>query len=252
MLQFLTISLRPYLGKLEAEFVRKLCPTQGRKAGKFFIQFDVAGLLRTDLKSQNEAYTAGRIGGWWSANDIRRKIGENPGGPELDVYVAAVNYQNAKRLLDTESLQDQPIGGAEPDPAPTDAERNMLGVYTRSYMTLYSDAFRRLSTRKTKDFDAIQAIFRPVLRSIADTALDKTPGFPDLAGDNIDPIITDTLKSMAKRAAKWDGSIDCFKVAEFNKAVRSIHLAVAREAAVAKAAEQLEEVPEESEDDQAA
>ena len=205
MLQFLTISLRPYLGKLEAEFVRKLCPTQGRKAGKFFIQFDVAGLLRTDLKSQNEAYQAGRNGGWYTANDVLRKLGENPAGPECDVYVAPVNYQNAKRLLDTESLQDQPIGGAEP--APTEAERSMLGIYTRSYLTLYSDAFKRLETRnKRRITTRLSGHYSgPFLRSIADTALDKTPGFPDLAGDNIDPIITDTLKSMAKRAAKWPG-----------------------------------------------
>ena len=75
-----------------------------------------------------------------------------------DVYVCSCQFLKMQNgFLDTESLQDQPVGGPDPELAPTDAERNMLGIYTRSYLTLYSDAIKRLSTRKTKDFDAIQA-----------------------------------------------------------------------------------------------
>jgi HK97 family phage portal protein len=249
MLQFLTITLRPYLCKLEAEFVRKLCPTLGRKAGRFFVQFDVSGLLRTDLKSQMDAYQAGRQGGWYTSNDILRKLGENPGGPECDVYVTAVNYQNSARLLDTESLQDQPID----ETVPTQAERSMLGVYARSYISIYSDAFRRLSTRSKRDYDTVSALFRPVLRSIADMATGNNSAFPALGGDTIDGVITDALKAMAKRTAKWPVAIQADEMAtianaEFLRVVRSIHIAVSREAATANAVAQLE-APEDTEDD---
>ena len=253
MLQLLTISLRPLLGKLEAEFNRKLCPTQGRKANKFFTQFDVSALLRTDLKSQNEAYQAGRIGGWFTANDVLRKLGENPAGPECDVYWAPVNYQNAKRMLDTESLQDQPIDQAPPTPA----ERNMLGVYTRTYLTLYSNSFKSLSTRKKRDYDCINTLFRPVLRSIADVAISENRVDLFTGGDPADDIITDALKSMEKRVAKWpeaipDDQMAIYASAEFTRAVRAIHIGVSRDIAAAKAVAQLQAPDEDSEDDQAA
>jgi HK97 family phage portal protein len=252
MLQFLTISLAPYLRKLEAELVRKLCPTQGRKAGRYYVQFDVSGLLRTDLKSQNEAYLAGRQGGWFTANDVLRKLGENPGGAECDVYQVAVNYQNAKRLLDTESIQDQPLDAALPTPA----ERNMLGAYTRAYITLYSDAFNRLLHRNKRDSAAIDMLFRPVLRSIADMALTEI-GLPlCTGGDPADAVINDVIKAMDKRVAKWPATVPADQVAayttaEFTKAVRAIHVQVNRDIAAAKAVAQLS-APEESEDDQAA
>jgi hypothetical protein len=252
MLQFLVIALAPYLRKLEAEFNRKLCPTQGRKAGKFYTSFDPSGLLRTDLKSQNEAYQAGRNGGWYTANDVLRKLGENPGGPECDVYVTAVNYQNSKRMLDTESLQDQPIGEAQPTPA----ERSMLGAYTAGYIGIYSDSFRRLLTRSKRDYDTLSALFRPVLRSIADTAIGHNAVASFSGGDPADGVINDALRAMEKRAAKWPATIPPAEVAaianaEFVKAVRAIHLNVSRDIAAAKAVHELA-APEEDTDDQAA
>jgi len=252
MLQFLVISLAPLLRKLEAEFDRKLCPTQGSKAGKFYSSFDVTRLLRTDLKSQNEAYQAGRNGGWYTANDVLRKLGENPGGPECDVYVTAVNYQNSKRLLDTESLQDQPIDAALPTPA----ERSMLGVYTRAFIGLYSDGFNRLLTRSKRDLAAITACFQPVLRSIADTAIGQNGVGLFTGGDPADGVINDALRAMEKRAAKWpavipDADRAGYANAEFTRAVRSIHIAVSRDIAAAKAVHELA-APEEDTDDQAA
>ncbi|HEY5056222.1 MAG TPA: phage portal protein [Acidobacteriaceae bacterium] len=257
MLQFLVISLAPLLRKLEAELNRKLCPTQGRKAGKFYSSFDVTVLLRTDLKSQNEAYQAGRNGGWYTANDVLRKLGENPGGPECDVYVTAVNYQNSKRLLDTESLQDQPIQDSTSGAAlPTPAERSMLGAYTTGYISIYSDSFSRLLTRSKRDYETLSTLFRPVLRSIADAAMGRIGALPDPAGDIADLVINDALRAMAQRAAKWPATIPPADVpaianAEFVKALRAIHVKVARNAAAAKAVLELA-APEEDTDDQAA
>jgi HK97 family phage portal protein len=255
MLQFLTITLNPYLGKIQDEFAFKLCPSSGRKANKYFFEFDTDELLRTDIKSQMDSYVLGRQGGWWTVNNILRKLGENPGGPECDVRIVPVNYQNAECLLHTESIQDQPVSyKTEPDPdaSPTPDERNMLGKYTRSYISIYSDAFRRYSARSKRDYDAVNALFRPVLRSIADMALGSKEAFPPLQGDAIDSVITDSLKAMSKRSAKWPAEIPADEMAtyanaEFLRAVRSIHISVSREIAAAAAVKQLE-APEESED----
>jgi HK97 family phage portal protein len=252
MLQFLIIALAPYLRKLEAEFNRKLCPVVGRKAGKFYTSFDPSGILRTDLKSQNEAYQAGRIGGWYTANDVLRKLGENPGPASCDVYITAVNFQNSDRLLDTESLQDQPIDAALPTPA----ERSMLGQYTTGYINIYSDSFGRLLTRNKRDYDTLSTLFRPVLRSIADAAMGKIGALPDPAGDVADDAINDALKAMEKRAAKWPavippGEVAAYANTEFVKALRAIHVNVSRDTAAAKAVLELA-APEEDLDDQAA
>jgi len=44
----------------------------------YFVEFNVAGLLRGDLKSRYEAYFQARQGGWLSVNDIRRMENMNP------------------------------------------------------------------------------------------------------------------------------------------------------------------------------
>ena len=50
----------------------------------YFFKFDNRAFLRGDVKSRTEAYTAGRNGGWLSANDVRKLEDMNPvdGGDE--------------------------------------------------------------------------------------------------------------------------------------------------------------------------
>ncbi|MES2959792.1 MAG: phage portal protein [Pseudomonadota bacterium] len=69
---FVKFTLQRHLVKIEQELNRKLWPTRSR----YFVAFDVAGLERGDLKSENEALriALGRAGepGWMSQNDVRR------------------------------------------------------------------------------------------------------------------------------------------------------------------------------------
>jgi HK97 family phage portal protein len=98
-LSFVVDTLRPYLTRIEAEITRKLLPREPGKLSTLTVAFDVTERLRGDSAAQAAWATAGRNGGWLSANDIRRSQGLNEGGPELDVFLSPVNYQNAKRLL---------------------------------------------------------------------------------------------------------------------------------------------------------
>jgi HK97 family phage portal protein len=239
-LSFITDTIRPILCRIEAELVRKLLPKIGRNSGRYYVSFDVSERLRGDFVTTQQGYTLGRNGGWLSVNDIRMDMGINLIGPEGDVYITPVNYQNAERLLDTESNLDQPIGT---DPAPTPAERNLLGAYTRSYAAIYRDAFVRLSHRSRKDFDTLSSLFRPVLRSVADLVIDNAGGTPaplDAPGDPADTVISDVIRGMAKRAEKWPADLsDAVMQAEFLKAVRSLHISISKELAGYKAAAQL-------------
>jgi HK97 family phage portal protein len=234
-LSFVTDTLRPYLCRIEAEVARKLLPTAGRNAGKFFVAFDVSERLRGDFKTVLEAYAVGKQWGFYSTNDIRNDLGENPIGPEGDVYWSPVNMQNAALLLTTESTLDQPMG-SDPN-APSDTEKKSLGRLTRNLISVYRDAFGRLASRNKVDLGTISAIFTPVLRSIAASVT--------LDDSQVDEaILTDVMRAMEKRATKWpasmsDAELDEIARAEFVKAVRSIGINIAKERAAAKASADL-------------
>jgi HK97 family phage portal protein len=249
-LTFVTDTLRPYLSRLESEIARKLLPTAGRNSGRFVVEFDVSERLRGDIESQAAGFTAGKQWGWLSTNDIRAEIGMNPIGPAGDIFWVPVNMQNAERLLDTESIQDQPLlSDAKPDEdttpdtdaAPTPDERSAMTRYTSAYLVIYRDAFGRLCKRDKRDYDTISGLFSPVLRSIAEAAqgaaMSKN-GISVMPNSGIDKHIETVCRSMAKRAADYtDTDVDANAGAEFTKAVRSVVINTARDVA-AFAAEQ--------------
>ena len=261
-LQVVTDTLRPYLSRAENEFDRKLAPTVGRKANKYFSSFDISERLRGDFKTQQEGFAAGVQWGWFSPNDVRKKLGENPGPKELDVYRVPVNMQAAATLLNTESIQDQPLPGAAPkDPAnpdlpdpngsdagetaPTPAERKLLGVYAASFSGLYARSFRKLYLRDKRDSGAIHATVRPILRCIADLALEMASAAAESREAIAEALVDDVVKGMDKRAAKWPAGLEGIAIdelagPEFLKAVRSIHINASKELSAAHAAQEVQ------------
>lgn len=63
-IQFVTLTLRPYIAKIEEQYSRLL-------PGENFIRFNMEGLLRGDLSSRFAAYSQGIQAGFLSINDIR-------------------------------------------------------------------------------------------------------------------------------------------------------------------------------------
>jgi len=87
-LEFVIFSLGPWLRKWEQELNRKLFSAQARK--RYFIEFNVDGFLRGDLKSRYDAYAVARLNGWMNANDILELENRNP-IPGGDVYWQPMN-----------------------------------------------------------------------------------------------------------------------------------------------------------------
>lgn len=85
-LEFLTETLLPWLELWEQKINTELVVDP-----EYYAEFNVAGLLRADLKSMYEAFKMGREGGWLSINDIRRMLNMNriEGG---DDYLQPLNY----------------------------------------------------------------------------------------------------------------------------------------------------------------
>lgn len=82
-LDFVKYSLDPWLVRWEQELMRALLSEFEK--GKYFIKFNVEGLLRGDYASRMQGYATARQNGWMSANDIREledmnMISEENGG----------------------------------------------------------------------------------------------------------------------------------------------------------------------------
>ena len=68
-LEFVKYTLEPWLVRWEQAMQRALIPQDDKS--KYFIKFNVDGLLRGDYQSRMQGYATARQNGWMSANDIR-------------------------------------------------------------------------------------------------------------------------------------------------------------------------------------
>jgi HK97 family phage portal protein len=92
-LNYVIFGLMPWLKRWESAMRRDLLLPSERK--QYFIEFNVAGLIRGDMKSRYDAYAIARQWGWLSVNDIRRLENLAPvaGG---DVYLTPLNMIDSK------------------------------------------------------------------------------------------------------------------------------------------------------------
>lgn len=81
-IDFAVHTIRPWLVRIEQAMNRALF-ADSEKAGnpggrRFYVQFNLDGLMRGDYKSRMEGYAIARQNGWMSANDIRALENLNP------------------------------------------------------------------------------------------------------------------------------------------------------------------------------
>jgi len=237
-LQFVQDALQPILKRIEVEFKRKLLPpAPNGKPNTTLIAFDLRERLRGDFASTMTAYGAGRQWGFYSVNDVRRELGEDTIGPEGDVYLVPVNMQNSARLLDTESIQDQPVNQPAPD------VRNILATSTTHYLRLCRDAVGRLAVRPAdkRNLETVTRLFSPLLASVADLAADSartSTNAPEWQPD-ASKAITECLSKLTERAAKWNGDdLDAIAAQELHKLTKSLtmnaHRSIAEHVALSR------------------
>ena len=75
-LEYVKYTLNPWVVRWEQSLQKALLsPSEQRR---YFIKFNVDGLLRGDYQSRMQGYAVGRQNGWLSANDIREMENMNP------------------------------------------------------------------------------------------------------------------------------------------------------------------------------
>ena len=75
-IDFAVHTIRPWLVRIEQSMNRALFSEQEKE--RFYVQFNIDGLMRGDYKSRMEGYAIARQNGWMSANDIRALENQNP------------------------------------------------------------------------------------------------------------------------------------------------------------------------------
>ncbi len=103
-LEFVKYTLDPWVIRWEQSIMRSLFSEEEKK--KYFVKFNLEGLLRGDYQSRMNGYAIGRQNGWMSANDIRElenldRIPADEGG---DLYLINGNMlplKNAGAFADT-------------------------------------------------------------------------------------------------------------------------------------------------------
>ena len=75
-LEYVKYTLNPWVVRWEQSLQKALLLPSVQK--RYFIKFNVDGLMRGDYQSRMQGYATGRQNGWLSANDIREMENMNP------------------------------------------------------------------------------------------------------------------------------------------------------------------------------
>ena len=93
-LEFVIYTLTSWITRWEQALNKTLFSENER--GKFFVKFNVDGLLRGDYQSRMQGYATARQNGWLSANDIRELENLNPIPDEEGGNLYLINGKNGR------------------------------------------------------------------------------------------------------------------------------------------------------------
>jgi hypothetical protein len=121
-LEFVKYTLDPWVSRWEQSITRRLLTPEEKK--KYYVKFNVDGLLRGDYQSRMNGYATARQNGWMSANDIRELenldlIPEEEGGNLYLINGNMLPLKQAGAFADTkngkEDSDEEVLEVEEPD-----------------------------------------------------------------------------------------------------------------------------------------
>lgn len=224
---FVVHTMQPWFTRAEQELTRKLIRPEDRD--RYYVRFNVNGLMRGDFNARKEFYATGRQWGYFSANDVRELEDMNP-VENGDVYLQPLNMVEA-------GYEPQPDAGAVRNQNPArveqrarqDAEQRSIVARQRlasRHVALYRDVIARLiriekqevgaqaRRRSADDFEQwvrdyyydrfparVEEHMEPPVRTlmglVADEVSDELDG--DVPADDLDVFARQYVVTMAKR-----------------------------------------------------
>jgi HK97 family phage portal protein len=143
-LEFVTDTIQPWVTQFEQEADLKLFGRVNR--GVFYTKFNLAALLRGDMKSRYEAYEIAHRNGWMNANEIRALEELNP-IPNGGMYVMQAQMTTREQI----KKGPQAKQGVPGDPNATDPSADPANDPTNDPVTNALRAGRVLNTaRRTR------------------------------------------------------------------------------------------------------
>ena len=106
--EYIVHCIAPWLSAIEQAIARDLLI--GEDADRYFVEFNVAGLLRGDFKTRWAGYAAARQWGWLSVNDIRKLENMAPIGAGGDEYLRPMNMTPTGQPGADGTIQIEPDG----------------------------------------------------------------------------------------------------------------------------------------------
>ena len=124
--ELLDLTFSPWINAITLEWKRKLFPNKGvgrTPKNRFFVSFDVSGMIRGDAASREKFNASGKQWGYLNTNDVRALEGLNPiDEPWAEEYWIPVNMTLVTTPLDP-NFQDGDGDGAAPGADPNAAKK---------------------------------------------------------------------------------------------------------------------------------
>jgi HK97 family phage portal protein len=165
-LDYVRHTLRPWAVRIEQEANLKLLTRP------FYTEHDFQDLLRGDFASQTEGFATLRAAGIYSANDIRRRLRENPIPAEEggDIRLAPLNMMNLAQLAAGQPATP-PNSQSNSEAADADTQAVFRMRIEHAYRRLIRDAIGRTTNRKGDLTGFTNAAFTPIFSSMAEAML---------------------------------------------------------------------------------
>jgi HK97 family phage portal protein len=263
-LEFVQYTVFPECARWEAAYNEQLLSERERNAG-YFIEYNIAGLLRGDTATRFASYAIGRQWGFYSANDIRSLENFDP-IENGDIYLQPFNMVEAGTVPTTPpsgsgGLGDTP-GGAPVNPdagkrtarALIDFDQRHMGEVLldrqkRSFQRLFEERAVKLMTKESKFLESVakkcakerdlgdlakqvEKFYEEHRSFVASEIRPTTIGFSEQVADLNSELTTAREAVIDKRVASWSDEY-CARhkneVSELIKNVEPINLLEALE-----------------------
>lgn len=159
-LEFVRDALTPWARRHEQEADYKLLPARSPK----LTLIDTSWLSQGDFKTRMEGYQIGRNMGVYTANEIRKKEGENTFGADGDIRIVPANMTRLELVGQTmQPTGGGPDAGAEKDP-PEDQQGDNPGdnpIAREAVTILFASVFDRYAKRLRAREDDLRRAKKP-------------------------------------------------------------------------------------------